>query len=359
MSVIYGGICMTEEENYEAPGWDAIDQAVEKIYGEQQPAHYGTMIPYALGGNDPLDGISVYKSEQPIAHWHFVTYGFSELYEKESDNVEVSGYGFELTFRLARDIAEEEPPAWALNLLQNMGRYVFSSGNVFRAGDYLDANGPICLDADTQLTALAFIEDLELATMDTANGQVQFLQMIGITADELEAVQTWNTRGLLEACQSYMPYYITDLERASMVTIQEVQDAIEQGIKQDGSSTGYLYNEQLAWSSSETKSAILTIGAKQANIIKKTLNGRLLKNKSLILVGQQAQITLNIGDIPVIEESEEGVEITLHHAALEELNTILEPKEKTVSLSTFKSLEIHIIPTSIKDQDGNILETIG
>ncbi|MEC1176988.1 suppressor of fused domain protein [Metasolibacillus meyeri] len=348
-----------EEENYEASGWDAIDQAVEKIYGDQQPAHYGTMIPYTLGGNDPLDGISVYKSEQPIAHWHFVTYGFSELYEKESDNIAVSGYGFELTFRLVRDAAEEEPPAWALNLLQNMGRYVFASGNVFRSGDYLDANGPICLDVDTNLTALAFIEDSQLGTIDTPNGQVQFLQMIGITADELEAIQTWNTRGLLEACKSYMPYYITDLERASLVIRQEVQDAIANGIEQDGSSTGYLYNDQLAWYASETKPAIITIGAKQATIIKKILNGRLLKNKSLILVGQQAQITLNIGDTPAIQENEEGIDITLHHAALEELSTLLEPKEKIVNLSTFKSLEIHIKPTLIKDQDGNIIETIG
>ena len=60
-----------------------------------------------------------------------VTYGFSELYDKESDNLEESGYGFELTFRLAKREDEEEPPAWALNLLQNMGRYVFNSGNVF------------------------------------------------------------------------------------------------------------------------------------------------------------------------------------------------------------------------------------
>ena len=90
-----------------------------------------------------------------------VTYGFSELYDKESDNLEESGYGFELTFRLAKREDEEEPPAWALNLLQNMGRYVFNSGNVFRSGDYLDANGPICLGADTQLTALAFTLDPE------------------------------------------------------------------------------------------------------------------------------------------------------------------------------------------------------
>ena len=55
-----------------------------------------------LGGNDPLDGISVYTAKEPIEHWHFVTYGFSELYEKETGDPENSGFGFELTFRLVK-----------------------------------------------------------------------------------------------------------------------------------------------------------------------------------------------------------------------------------------------------------------
>ena len=46
-------------------------------------------------------GISIYRAEDP-PHWHFVTYGFSELYSKESDDPAVSGWGFELTFRLVR-----------------------------------------------------------------------------------------------------------------------------------------------------------------------------------------------------------------------------------------------------------------
>lgn len=66
------------------------------------------------------------------------------------------GDAIELTFRVVRGKDEEGPPAWAINLLQNMARYVFNSGNIFSAGDFFDANGPICLGADTKLTALAF-----------------------------------------------------------------------------------------------------------------------------------------------------------------------------------------------------------
>jgi suppressor of fused len=43
---------MSEAEN--ASGWDAIDAALQNIYGDREPKHYGTIIPYMLGGPDPL-----------------------------------------------------------------------------------------------------------------------------------------------------------------------------------------------------------------------------------------------------------------------------------------------------------------
>jgi hypothetical protein len=52
----------------------------------------------------------------------------SELYAKEADNPNESGWGFEFTFRVARDTGDTEPPMWAANLLQNLARYVSSSG---------------------------------------------------------------------------------------------------------------------------------------------------------------------------------------------------------------------------------------
>lgn len=48
----------------------------------------------------PLDGISVYNGGD---YFHFVTYGLSELYEKQNGNPERSGYGFELTLKLKKE----------------------------------------------------------------------------------------------------------------------------------------------------------------------------------------------------------------------------------------------------------------
>lgn len=353
---------MTEEVN--TTGWDAIEEEMTKLYGQQEPKHYGNAIPYMLGGQDPLDGLSAYKAESPFPHWHIVTFGFSELYEKESENPDYSGYGFELTFRAARGQDEEEPPAWALNLLQNMGRYVFNSGNIFASGDYLDANGPICLGADTQLTALAFIPDQELETLHTPNGRVEFLQMVGITEDELEAMKTWNTRGLLEAGKAELPGYITDLSRNSILQVPAVKESVQIGIDRDGSSTGFLFVDQLSWEPGKNglfskKPSVLTLGAKQAGTVAMLLRGRLLKGKDLVLMSNGISVTLESAPTTGIETDEQNIHLKLDETVVNELMHKLLPKEGEIHLSSYKELKLQVVKTYIKDQDGNVVSTIG
>ena len=140
-------------QDFEEPrslGWDAIDNALRPIYGDTEPLHWGTIVSWEMGGPDPIRGISAYRRYEPEPHLHYVTFGFSELYEKESDNPAVSGWGFELTFRLAQD-PQTDPPNWVLSFLQNLGRYVFETGRVFGDGHHMTLNGPIALGSDTEI----------------------------------------------------------------------------------------------------------------------------------------------------------------------------------------------------------------
>ncbi|WP_458123603.1 suppressor of fused domain protein [Paenibacillus sp. Z3-2] len=354
---------MTHEEN--TSGWDAIDKAIGDLYGEQEPRHYGTALPYMLGGPDPLDGISVYAVDKLMHHWHFVTYGFSELYEKEMQDASRSGYGFELTFRLTRSEEETEPPAWALNLLQNVGRYVFNSGNVFHAGDYMDANGPICLESDTLLTALAFIEDPDLPEISTPNGSVKFIQIVGISGRELEMIQTWNTRGFLSACSSFTPKYVTDLMRNSYADIPSVMQAVQHGIEQDGSSTAFLFIQQLGWESprkkilQKTVPAKLQLGAKQAVLIGNILRSRISKGESLSLIGPDINILFEAGEYPAVSESDRQITLTVNTQIVEELAQNLRPIEGTFEIISLDHLLVQIVKTEIKNQEGHVIQTIG
>jgi suppressor of fused-like protein len=220
-------------------GWDAITAALERLYGEQEPMHYGTAVPWGLGGPDPLDGVSVYRAGSGAqAHWHYVTYGFSELYAKESDDVAVSGYGFELTMRLHG--AGAEGPTWPIHLLQNLARYVFDSGRVLAAGDHMDANGPIAAEEKTALTALLFAADPALRPIATLHGALTFVQLVGITADELDAARAWNTDGVLGLLRARSPHLVTDLARPSVLDA-DARRVVEAGIARDGSSMGVLF----------------------------------------------------------------------------------------------------------------------
>lgn len=245
-----------------------------------------------------------------------------------------------------------------------MARYVFSSGNIFASGHHLDANGPICLGADTLLTALAFTDDPELPAVDTPNGRVEFLQMVGITADELEAMISWNTNAFLEASQEVLPLYITDLDRDSLLRLPVIQEAVRQGIERDGSQTGILYVDELDYEPGKsrligTAPAVLTIGARQAPTIAKLLRGRLLKGKPLTLTSKKLQVMLERRPDNESVVNEDFVSLGLTEEAVLELEEKLQPKEGELRLSAAKGLKVQIRKTYIKDQEGNVVKTIG
>lgn len=205
-------------------GWDCIDEVLEKVYPNQEPRHYATIHKYMLGGEDPLDGISIYDNQEQEFHRHIVSYGMSELYySPESAENEFSGWGFEFTMRIVpfkEDKDSEKSknePYWAMNMMQNLARYVFESKKWFEAYHFIPANGGIRLECDTQLVALVFAPDPQLGTIQTPNGEVAFLQMVGITQQELDWLYQDPSISRVEELVNKMrednPLLITDLNR--------------------------------------------------------------------------------------------------------------------------------------------------
>lgn len=207
------------------PGWDAITARLDQIYGGREPdAHYGTVVKAMLGGEDPLDGVSIYdRTGEPRPHLHYVSYGMSELYyNEEAVGGEVSGWGFEFTFRLVERPGVMAAPQhggalFVASLMQNLARYVIGSGRWFEPGHYITAKGPLKEGADTELTALAFVLDPELGRIDTPHGPVEFLQGVGLTTSEYEAVASGarTLDSVLDALRSEDPLLATDLARKS------------------------------------------------------------------------------------------------------------------------------------------------
>ena len=318
----------------ETPGWDAIDGRLEQFYPGVEPQHFGTLIKFALGGPDPLDGISVYARDEPVPHWHLVSYGMSELYGKENDNPEESGWGFEFTMRVAREAADLEAPMWALNLLQNLARYVFSSGNWIAPGDHMDAGGPICGDHPTDLVALAFAADPELGVIGTPHGRVQFLQVVGLTAAEYEAARQWRTTGVLDLLAARLPLLVTDLDRASITDDPGVRAAIEAGREQDGSATGLLMVAGFGWTA-DGGSYRLSFAAATTRGVADGIRDRLPHGSDLILVGTDTRTVLKNADTFAVErKGENELEIRLPAAAVTALQAALVPGTRVVPGTT-------------------------
>ncbi len=173
-------------------GWDTITAELERVYpGQTNPKHYGTLIKWRLGGKDPLDGISIYDGGY---YWNFVTYGMSELYEKESDDKEISGFGYEMTFKLKKDnYADEEREIQCIcGILQTIARMTYTQGEVFGPFEYLYTGQTTGIDVcqKSKITGFICVPDPMLNTIDTPNGKVAFLEFIGMTDSELKSLNT-------------------------------------------------------------------------------------------------------------------------------------------------------------------------
>jgi suppressor of fused len=198
-------------------GWEAIQAKLASVYGDQEPKHWGTIQRYSEGGPDPLDGVSAYRADGPPPHWHYVTFGFSELYAKTSKNAEESGWGFELSFRLKRDGAETSPPLWPVMMLQNLARYVFKNNSPFDDEHYLGWGRPITSLEETKLEATIFRSDPVLGQINTPNGKLKFLTAIGITRDEYDLVAAQGTGKLLPRLLEGNPLAVVDFKRNTLL----------------------------------------------------------------------------------------------------------------------------------------------
>jgi hypothetical protein len=118
---------------------------------------------------------------QATGHWHYVTYGLSEPYVPlpEADP-SVSGWGFELTMRVARE-AGSTVPQWPFSVLNQIARHINRTGVPLDPGHRLDVHAPVTgyphIDGapDTNPTVLAVLTDPELGEISTPNGKVSFL----------------------------------------------------------------------------------------------------------------------------------------------------------------------------------------
>lgn len=204
----------SENEEW-APGWEAIDEAFARLYPNQKPAHYGTLLTSRaiFGGDEFLDGCSIYDS--PNGYKHLLTYGMTELYtDEKAFGGEWSKWGYEMTIKLKEETSED--CMWAISMLSNLARYTYKSSKFFEPMQYVAGSGTsLHIGVESQITALLTVNDTEAEGIDTVHGRVEFIQLVGITQRELEAVKADRANGevLIKNMKADSPHLVTDMKR--------------------------------------------------------------------------------------------------------------------------------------------------
>lgn len=209
-----------EKENASPVGWEAITAVFETLYPQQTaPLRFAPQISWAEGGEEPLENISVYEGKD---FFHFVTYGLSELYEKESENAAYSGYGFEFTVKLKKEGLGTTPEEiegelrHMAGLLQSLAHQTFQEGRMFAPDQCIFLEQSRGIDKKGRSEITGFITRIdEAGVAETPNGWVKFTQLIGVTAAELQGIKN----GWITPAQMYeaLGSDCTDYNRRSML----------------------------------------------------------------------------------------------------------------------------------------------
>jgi hypothetical protein len=198
------------------PGLLAIQKKETELYGDQKPIHWATVVPYEFGGEDPLWAVDCFSNNSQQKHYHYISLGFTNLYYDESlAEDEINGFGFELTFRHLPFSEDTDKPVWAVNMIQNLAKYVFKTKNVFDDYHIIPAGGPIRLETKTEITAIIFFLDQEMKQIDSPHGKIKFIQLFGVTSQEYNDIVAgkYSRQDLIQKHREINPLLITDLCR--------------------------------------------------------------------------------------------------------------------------------------------------
>lgn len=343
------------------PGLKSLLAHCAKIYPDQKnPLQISTRMKYWLGGQDPLDYISMYfnkgdEENRMPPHWHYISFGMSDLHGDQRvhiiDKMKIaeekkSGMGFEMTFRLIINDFKDggklklPPPTWPATLLQNLARYCFQTGNRLCPGDNIPWKKPLNASSTSAFPSsidnILIGEDPQLGKLETPLGIVEYCQIVGVTQEEIDQASRWNGKGILEFLKKDVKtggkFLITDMDRTDSVfqLFPECYTEIEKDLKSQGSelvgiNAGFTFKELVK----------PKVGGDSENPEEKMVLESL---RSLTISNVSASLNSYIKDTPLDRVVHlDGIEITFSPCAVDYLTLALRDRIRHSRHFTFKS----------------------
>jgi hypothetical protein len=92
-----------------------------------------------------------------------------------------------MTIKLKEDSVEN--CMWALDMMSNLAKYTYTTERYFEPFQYIKGDGtPLRIGSESLITALMIISDTEVKPQDSVYGKTEFMQLVGITASEMQAI---------------------------------------------------------------------------------------------------------------------------------------------------------------------------
>ncbi len=326
-------------------GTRAIDAHVDAADGGPPVHRYHPKAPHRFRGQGPLEEVTTHRLEARAGggpdHWHLVTYGLTELDLKESDDPAVSGWGFELTFR----IGGEEEPLWAVDFITNLAAYVWSIEHPFAAGHHIDLGGPIRLGTTSPITAAVVVEDPQLPTLEGPFGRVEFLQVVGITAEELELCRSWRTDGVVELLARDDNRLVTALHRPSLLADPAVRAEVDLRSATDGSALTELRVGTLRFRRQLGGGLTVQLGAGASAALGPALRRELIGDgASFRVVGDAAELRLSVAPEPAWDTEGDVVLVRIPMEVVDELARLFDGRTGWGRLPQLEKLRFRVVP---------------
>lgn len=281
------------------PGRDAIDRALSQLYPTERDHRFG-ILPEPGEKEAPLVEVVAFRATEPVPHWHYVTYGLSELGEKQSEDSDRSGFGVEYTLRLVDDA--EQPPPWPINLLRYIATLVISTREPPDPNHSMDLPEGLLKGVSPGVEGLAFLADPDLGEIGTPNGHLTFVNVLPLADREWWLLGAWDFNKYIGAVREQQGDLLWRVDRASVLIGDRGRD-IEARALRDGSSQSVDYCEIQATSDG------IVLDDLSRKVVVKFMRYRLAFGREAKIVGGTLRVRIFPADAWSMECSAEACEV--------------------------------------------------
>ncbi|MDX2086311.1 MAG: suppressor of fused domain protein [Kofleriaceae bacterium] len=218
--------------------FDALENSV-------RAAHPGAEIVLCapVEGAEPLNGAVAVHVSAPSPHWLVVSQGFTELWDKESDDPDVSGFGFELSCRIPAVEAQLDF-GWVLHWMQGIRDYLATTETFIGSGHCMPLVAPATRD---EICNVLFVEDVGLAPTRSRNGNHGYLQMVGVNVAEHDTARSWDVLAFSDLMRARDPLLQTIAGRPSFLADASFLVDMERAMASRAASVGMRGQLPLHW----------------------------------------------------------------------------------------------------------------